>query len=153
VLTHLVRNAIAHGVETPTARAELGKDATGIIRAVATAGADLDAGPTIVVEDDGRGLDVTAIAERAVQLGIDVASKDRAKVSGLIFTAGFTTVEQAGQLAGRGVGLGAVRADLERVGYTIEVESAAGKYTRFLIGPKSRGNGAASQQARPSVAK
>ena len=137
VLTHLVRNAVAHGIGTPAARAEAGKPPVGTVRIAAIAGDAGAAGPTIVVEDDGRGLDVDAIAERASQLGMDVTGKSRRSLSELVFVAGLTTRAGSGALAGRGVGLGAVREDLERVGYEVEVASEAGKFTRFTMRPRA----------------
>jgi chemotaxis protein histidine kinase CheA len=134
VLTHLVRNAIAHGIEPPRTRVEDGKPGAGTIRVVATGGGE--AGPVVVVEDDGRGLDLEAIAERGAQLGLDVGLRSREGLTELAFTAGLSTLARAGTLAGRGVGLGAVREDLERVGYVIGVESEPGKYTRFTMAPR-----------------
>ena len=137
VLTHLVRNAVAHGIEPPPARVESGKPPGGTIRIAAIAGDAGAAGPTIVVEDDGRGLDVDAIAERATQLGMEVTGRSRRSLSELVFVAGLSTRAEAGALAGRGVGLGAVREDLERVGYEVEVASEPGKYTRFTMKPRA----------------
>jgi chemotaxis protein histidine kinase CheA len=134
VLTHLVRNAIAHGIEPPAQRAEAGKPLVGTIRVVAREG---ERGPTIVVEDDGRGLDVTAIGERAAQLGVEVGGKDARGLAELAFVAGLSTAEHGGTLAGRGVGLGAVREDLARAGYAIDVVSERGKLTRFTMRPKA----------------
>ena len=131
VLTHLVRNAIAHGIETAKLREEGGKPATGVIHAEASERAD--GGVTIVVEDDGRGLDLAKIEERAAALGVDVKGKRSESLSELVFTPGLSTSETL--LSGRGVGLGAVRADLERAGYVVEVSSKVGKCTRFVIRP------------------
>lgn len=129
VLTHLVRNAIAHGIEPPKTREDAHKLPTGTIRVVAAAGGE--AGPTIVVEDDGRGLRLDAIAERAARMGVaGVSEKD------LVFVAGLSTADRGDDLAGRGVGLGAVRDDLEHVGYTVSVDSAIGKFTRFTMKPR-----------------
>ena len=133
VLTHLVRNAIAHGIEPTKTRQSTGKVANGTIHVMATAG---ERGPTVVLEDDGRGLDVAAIADRAAQLGVQVEGKSRNSLSELVFLAGLTTSQDASTLAGRGVGLSAVREDLERVGYAVDVTSEAGQSTRFTIQPK-----------------
>jgi HAMP domain-containing protein/HPt (histidine-containing phosphotransfer) domain-containing protein len=134
VLTHLVRNAIAHGIESPQARRDAGKTSRGTIRVVAT---ESDAGPTIVVDDDGRGLDMAAIEQRAAQLGVAIEKRTQDSVSELVFVAGLSTAREAGALAGRGVGLGAVREDLERVGYAITVDSRPRKYTRFTMKPRT----------------
>ena len=131
VLTHLVRNAVAHGIETPKVREELGKSATGIIHAEATEHAG--GGVIVVIEDDGRGLDLARIEERAAALGVDVKGRGKDSLSELVFTPGLST--SATLLSGRGVGLGAVRADLEQAGYTVEVSSKFAKNTRFVIRP------------------
>jgi two-component system chemotaxis sensor kinase CheA len=132
-LTHLVRNAVAHGIEPPQFRKDAGKPETGTIHVVATESIE---GPRIVIEDDGRGLDIAAIKERAAQLGVSLASGSRRSPSDLVFVAGLSTVQHASALAGRGVGLGAVRDDLERVGYSVQVESEPGRFTRFVLEPK-----------------
>lgn len=132
VLTHLVRNAIAHGIEPPAGRIHAGKPTTGTVRVVAKADGQA---PTILIEDDGRGLDYEGIRERATELGVDVSGRSRHSLTELVFVAGLTTVPGAGSLAGRGVGLGAVRDDLARVGYRIDVASEPGKYTRFTMIP------------------
>ncbi|HTQ41653.1 MAG TPA: HAMP domain-containing protein [Polyangiaceae bacterium] len=132
VLTHLVRNAIAHGIEPPAGRIHAGKPNTGTVRVTAKPGGG---SPTILIEDDGRGLDYEAIRERAKELGLDVSGRNNHSLTELVFVAGLTTVPAAGTLAGRGVGLGAVRDDLARVGYRIDVASEPGKYTRFTLCP------------------
>jgi len=128
VLVHLVRNCIAHGIELPARRRALGKEETGLIQIVATVGAS---GPVIVVEDDGGGLDQRRIAERARLLGLD----ESVAASELVFSSGLSTADAGGDLAGRGVGLSAARAELADVGYSIEVESGDGEFTRFVIHP------------------
>jgi len=135
VLTHLVRNSIAHGIEPPEVRAAAGKAPGGTIRVVALDGGDV--APTVVVEDDGRGLDVAAIAERGAQLGLPVAGRSRQSLSELVFVAGLSTLPRAGALAGRGVGLGAVKDDLDRAGYLVDVESEPGRFTRFTMRPRA----------------
>jgi two-component system chemotaxis sensor kinase CheA len=130
VLTHLVRNSVAHGVELPDVRQRLGKPVTGEVVMRAEAGAD---GPTITVEDDGRGLDLPAIEARANALGIAPPSDGS---TDLIFVSGVSTAEVGETFAGRGVGLGAVKSDLEAVGYEVNVETAPGRFTRFILRPK-----------------
>jgi two-component system chemotaxis sensor kinase CheA len=134
-MAHLVRNAIAHGIEAPDVRTGAGKDPVGVIHAFAVPGASPDQAPTITVEDDGRGLDLPAIAAQAARLGVKSSGNGNASLHELVFVAGLSTVERAGMLAGRGVGLGAVRADLERVGYAVEVASERGRFTRFVLRP------------------
>jgi two-component system chemotaxis sensor kinase CheA len=135
VMTHLVRNAIAHGIEPPGVRTERRKSTLGTIRAVARQGEN---GPTITLEDDGRGLDFEGIAAKAAQLGIEVEGKGRGSMAELVFVGGLSTLETAGALAGRGVGLDAVRGDLEGAGYAVDVASEPGKFTRFTLAPRGR---------------
>jgi HAMP domain-containing protein/HPt (histidine-containing phosphotransfer) domain-containing protein len=134
VMTHLVRNSIAHGIEPPAVRVQHGKPALGTVRARATPGAG---GPTIDVEDDGRGLDLEGLAARAAELGVRAPGKEKGSLAQLVFVAGLSTLESAGALAGRGVGLDAVRVDIERAGYGVEVASEPGRFTRFTIAPRA----------------
>lgn len=123
VLTHLVRNAIAHGIETPEERRTAGKAEEGVVRVAArrhSGGAT-----SIVVEDDGRGIDFAALR----RLAPDAATP----VEELIFAPGVSTRDRPDDLAGRGVGLDAVRADLARIGYAVSVESEPGRFTRFTV--------------------
>ncbi len=128
-LTHLVRNAVAHGIETPLERTREGKEPVGVVRVAAEDGAS---GPIVVVEDDGRGFDETRIRARAKALGLD----DAAPAAELVFATGLSTREAADDLGGLGVGLDAVRGELASVGYEVRAESAAGKSTRFVLAPR-----------------
>jgi two-component system chemotaxis sensor kinase CheA len=130
VLTHLVRNSVAHGVELPDMRERLGKPATGQVLMRAEAGAD---GPTITVEDDGCGLDLPGIKARASALGV---AQPLGRSTDLIFVSGVSTAQAGETFAGRGVGLGAVKSDLEAVGYRVDVDTAPGRFTRFTLHPK-----------------
>ncbi len=124
VLAHLVRNAIAHGIETPGEREEAGKSHHGRIRLAAGSGRD---GSTLVmVEDDGRGIDVEALRRLAGPAGTTVEE--------MLFAPGTSTRREANELAGRGVGLDAVRTDLISVGYTVSVATEPRRFTRFTIG-------------------
>jgi len=130
VLVHLVRNAVAHGIEAPAQREALGKPATGVVRIEATSA---ERGPTIVVEDDGRGLDDDAIRKQARSLGADARA---APATQLVFASGLTTLSRAGSLAGRGVGLSAVRAELAEVGYDVVLSSQPNVSTRVTLAPR-----------------
>jgi PAS domain S-box-containing protein len=130
VLTHLIRNAIVHGIEPPDVRATAGKPSGGIIRVV---GAEGQLGPVVTVEDDGQGMDMALITERAALLGPDAARALPAQE--LAFLPGLSTARRPGELAGRGVGLYAVRAELASVGYGVEVFSRRGELTRFVLKP------------------
>jgi two-component system chemotaxis sensor kinase CheA len=135
VLTHLVRNAVAHGIEPIGERRELGKPDAGVVRIVCSAGetngkaAHVEPCPVhIVVEDDGHGLDAKALEARARESGKHVAD-----VAELAFAEGISTATMTNELAGRGVGLPAVRSALASVGYRVEVESHPGQGARFVI--------------------
>jgi chemotaxis protein histidine kinase CheA len=130
-MTHLVRNAIAHGIEAVAVRSERGKPVVGTIWAAIEHD---EAGPIITLEDDGGGVDLEAVARRARTLGLD----DTMPPVDLIFEKGLSTRGSSDGLAGRGVGLDAVRAFLLEVGYAIEVVTASGQGTKFILAPASR---------------
>lgn len=114
VLTHLARNSVAHGIETPAERRSLGKPAGGHLLVNASQRGDT---VEITFSDDGRGLDRLAIRAQAKKLGLSGREEE------LVFAAGLSTSGET-DLSGRGVGLGAVRQDLASVGYSIEVMTA-----------------------------
>ena len=133
-LGHLVSNAVAHGIETPSKRRAAGKPARGTVRVRAAVRGNV---VTILVEDDGRGIDPHRVAERAVALGLVTASEadtlsatDRLN---LIFKPGLTTSERVTSVAGRGVGLDAVQTAVVRCGGAIEVASEPGRGTTFTL--------------------
>jgi hypothetical protein len=126
-LTHLVRNAIVHGIEPADVRAEKGKNAVGLVRVHCSESA---AGPSILIEDDGRGLDTEAIQMRAARAGLSGAPEE------IIFHSGFSTLDEADWLGGRGVGLAAVRNLLHGVGYEIRaLPRDEGRGAAFLLRP------------------
>jgi PAS domain S-box-containing protein len=131
VLTHLLRNAIVHGIEAPETREAANKPPGGIIHVV---GADGRFGPVVTVEDDGQGMDLTLLAERAVAIGQD-ATVRALPAQELAFLPGLSTARRQGDMAGRGVGLYAVRAELASVGYVVEVFSRPGEFTKFTMKP------------------
>ncbi|HYO66353.1 MAG TPA: response regulator [Archangium sp.] len=127
-LLHLVRNAVAHGLETPAARREAGKPEEGRV----TLTAQLRGGRVqVVVEDDGRGLDVASIRERARAHGLPVL-QDAGDVR-LIFMAGLSTAEAVTSVSGRGVGLDVVRAQVEAMRGSVDVAFEPGQGTRFTL--------------------
>jgi two-component system chemotaxis sensor kinase CheA len=121
-LTHLLRNAVDHGIEAPSLRAARGKPAEGtlLLRAEHRAGSLV-----LTLSDDGGGLDRARILERGRALGL-VAPEERpsdAALDALIFAAGFSTAREVTSLSGRGVGLDAVRRQVESLRGTLSVES------------------------------
>ncbi|MCM2254099.1 MAG: chemotaxis protein CheA [Vicinamibacteria bacterium] len=125
-LTHLVRNAVDHGLETPEERRAAGKDPVGqvVLRAAHEAGSIV-----IEVRDDGRGVDRARVLARAVALGLLPAETppEAAEVLEALFAPGFSTTEQVSDLSGRGVGLDVVRRNVEALRGRVEVESELGR--------------------------
>ena len=143
-LTHLIRNAIVHGIEIPAAREGKGKSPIGLIRVIAE---QTENGPIIMIEDDGQGLDLASIAAQALAIGESVGSRP---IEQLAFLPGLSTARM-GDLAGRGVGLHAVKSEMENVGYKVDVFSKAGEYARFVLRPKDAAcdaNAFASEEAQ-----
>ena len=131
-LLHLVRNAVSHGIETPDERDAAGKPAEGMIRlSAATAGDSV----IIHIEDDGRGIDVQKVEQRAISAGILAAgeSVDSKRLLDIICAPGFTTRDAADLASGRGVGMAAVLAAVTELGGTISLSTAPGEGTRFAI--------------------
>ena len=131
-LTHLVRNMIDHGIERPREREVAGKPPEGRVRIVAENRGDTAA---IVVEDDGRGIDVDAVRRRGVQRNlIDPEEKlSREDVVKLIFRDGFSTASVVSATSGHGIGLPAVRNAVKRIHGKLTVTTRPGKGTRFVI--------------------
>lgn len=131
-LLHLVRNAIAHGLETPEARRVAGKPQIGIITLRAST-----VGDTVVieVEDDGAGVDAPAVVAGARAAGVPVAGDalDAASLLELICATGLSTREEADRGSGRGIGMGAVRAAVQEVGGTLTLDTEHGRGTRFTL--------------------
>lgn len=130
-LTHLVRNALDHGLETPSARRAAGKAEGGTIRlSAAHQGGHI----LITVADDGHGLDRARILDKARQNGMQVADgMPDSEVWALIFAPGFSTAEAVTDLSGRGVGMDVVRRNVQALGGQIEICSDAGRGTRVTI--------------------
>jgi two-component system chemotaxis sensor kinase CheA len=133
-LTHLVRNAVSHGIEPPEERRQLGKSARGKIRLNA-----YHQGNQVVVEigDDGRGIDAQRIRSKAIELGMTTAEEaarlSEAEALDFIFRPGFSTAEEVTEVSGRGVGMDVVQSVLQRLKATIHVETRAGHGTTFRL--------------------
>jgi two-component system chemotaxis sensor kinase CheA len=133
-LTHLVRNAVSHGIEPAEERRKQGKPAQGAIRLNA-----YHQGNQVVVEvsDDGRGIDSQRIRNKAVELGMTTAEEaarmSEAEALDFIFKPGFSTAEQVTEVSGRGVGMDVVQSVLHRLKASVSVETAPGKGTTFRL--------------------
>jgi two-component system chemotaxis sensor kinase CheA len=127
-LTHLVRNAVDHGIERPEVRRAAGKDPEGRLSLRAFhAGGQVN----IEVADDGAGLDQDRIRNQAVQKGMISAEQagrlsDR-EIVNLVFLPGFTTAETVSNVSGRGVGMDVVKTHIEKIGGTVDLQSRPGQ--------------------------
>jgi two-component system chemotaxis sensor kinase CheA len=131
-LLHLVRNAISHGLEAPDEREAAGKAPEGrLTLSAATAGEEV----VIEVEDDGRGIDVERVTERARSLGlVDAGVRlDAATLLDVLCAPGFSTREEADRGSGRGVGMDVVRRAAQELGGTLSVETEQRRGTRFSV--------------------
>jgi chemosensory pili system protein ChpA (sensor histidine kinase/response regulator) len=133
-LVHLVRNAVYHGIEPPADRAAKGKPAAGTIYLHA---AHRGNSVIIEVEDDGAGLDLEKIREKAVAVRLaqpdQILAMSDAEVLQYIFEPGFSTADKIGDQAGRGVGLDVVKRGVEAMNGRIEVESLPDVGTKFTL--------------------
>ncbi|MCF7513014.1 chemotaxis protein CheA [Pseudoalteromonas sp. L23] len=131
-LTHLVRNAIDHGMESPAQRADSGKPEYGTLSLKAFH----DSGSIVIeISDDGRGLDKEKIKEKAIQRNLispDTELTDK-EIANLIFEPGFSTAEKISNISGRGVGMDVVRKNIEAVRGTVSVESVEHQGTCFQL--------------------
>ena len=130
-LTHLVRNAVDHGMESPEARVAAGKPRTGSVTLAAS-----QKGSSIVIEvrDDGRGLDRTRILARAAERGMNIPeSASDKEVWQLVFDAGFSTAETVTEVSGRGVGMDVVRRNIQSLGGTVDLDSKPGIGTSVTV--------------------
>ena len=127
---HLVRNAVSHGIETPGERTAAGKRPEGTIRLAAST-----IGESVVLEigDDGRGMDLAAIAVRARAAGLQVPESglDSRTLLDVICAPGFSTRDEADRASGRGVGMAVVRDTIQELGGTLAVETTIGAGTTF----------------------
>jgi two-component system, chemotaxis family, sensor kinase CheA len=133
-MTHLVRNAVDHGIERSEIRASAGKDQQGILRLRAYhEGGQVN----IEISDDGAGLDLKKIVEKAVKKGLITGAQslqlsDR-DTANLIFLPGLSTAEKVTNVSGRGVGMDVVKTNIERIGGTVDVQSVPGAGTTVRV--------------------
>ncbi|MDP6882048.1 MAG: chemotaxis protein CheW [Alteromonas macleodii] len=130
-LTHLVRNSIDHGIESPEKRLEAGKSENGtVILSAEQKGSSIIIG----IIDDGAGLNKARIVEKATQNGLTVTpDMPDSEIWQLIFQAGFSTAAEVTDVSGRGVGMDVVRRNIESIGGRIEIESSQGEGSAFYI--------------------
>ena len=133
-LTHMLNNAIAHGIETPEIREAAGKPPVGTI----TIRAFHQGNQTVIsVGDDGAGIDPERIKAKAVKLGIMTLEQartiSRLEIYDLLFQSGFSTKDEADEIAGRGVGMDVVRSEISEIRGAVNTDSTVGKGTTFTI--------------------
>ncbi|MHB1644582.1 MAG: chemotaxis protein CheA [Acidithiobacillus sp.] len=133
-MTHLIRNSLDHGIETPDERATTGKSREAVIRVAAI---HLGDKVRIEVSDDGRGIDRRFVTEKAISKGV-VTREQAARLSEqealeLIFQPGFSTRDQATDLSGRGVGMDVVRETVRKLRGRLEIDTTLGQGTRIAM--------------------
>ena len=133
-LTHIIRNAVDHGIEAPDVRRSAGKPETGMLKVSAR-----QTGNQILIEiaDDGRGIDGDRLVEHAVASGTldqkSAAGLSEAQRNALVFQAGVSTAAQVTAISGRGVGMDVVRANIERIGGVVDLESRKNRGTKITL--------------------
>ncbi|MGK7294681.1 MAG: Hpt domain-containing protein [Candidatus Wenzhouxiangella sp. M2_3B_020] len=131
-IEHILRNAVAHGIENPDQRRAAGKPETGTI----TITIDREATELLIrVADDGSGLKLDLIRERALEKGLLTRQQadDADQLAQVIFNTGFSTAEEVSELAGRGVGMDVVSSEVRQIGGRIAVNTEADRGTRFTM--------------------
>lgn len=131
-IEHMLRNAVAHGIETPEQREQAGKPAAGTINMILSReGADI----IIRVSDDGKGIDLQAIHAKALERGLlkpdDKVTKE--SLLNIMMQSGFSTAEKITQIAGRGVGMDVVNSEIKQLGGLLEIDTHEGTGTSFTI--------------------
>ncbi|WP_425405756.1 hybrid sensor histidine kinase/response regulator [Hwanghaeella sp.] len=133
-LTHMVRNSADHGIEPPADRVKAGKPESGTI----TLNAYHEGGHIhIVIQDDGKGLNMARIREKAIGNGLateaELDSMSEHQIQQMIFAPGFSTAAAVTSVSGRGVGMDVVKTNIDKIGGTVELKSVEGRGTTFLI--------------------
>ncbi len=129
---HLLRNSVTHGIELPALRTAAGKDAVGrVVMAVSQSGNEV----SVEVRDDGQGLDLPRIRDKARAGGLiaEGQSTSEAELAELIFRPGFSTVDKVTELAGRGIGMDVVRSEVNAIGGRIETATRTGQGASFKL--------------------
>jgi chemotaxis protein histidine kinase CheA len=134
VFLHMIRNSIDHGIETPEQRRNAGKNETGLltINCVRESG-----NMKVTITDDGRGIDIEEIRKKIVEKGMvapeTAATLDEEELINFIFQSGFSTKQEISNVSGRGVGMDAVRNNIERMKGSIAIQTKTGEGTTFTI--------------------
>lgn len=131
-LLHLVRNAVGHGIESEQERLAAGKDAVGTVTLQAQGNAQM---LVLDIRDDGRGIDYEAVRHRGIERGLISADQraSRPQLAQLIFHPGFSTREEANEVAGRGVGMDVVASALRRMHARVDIDSEPGQGTTIRL--------------------
>lgn len=131
-LEHMMRNAVAHGIESPDDRQAAGKAPEGEI----TITVESEATEFVIrIQDDGAGIDTDAIHRKAVERGLldDGAEPPRQQLYEFMMDSGFSTTQEVTRLAGRGVGMDVVNSEIKQIGGSLEIDSVRGKGSLFTI--------------------
>jgi two-component system chemotaxis sensor kinase CheA len=133
-LTHLVRNSVDHGIETPEKRIAAKKPETGILRITAYH----EGGQVMIaIEDDGAGIDIERVKEKVLSMGLRESStldelSDK-EIANLIFLPGMSTAKEITDISGRGVGMDVVNTNISKVGGTVDIDTTPGKGSIITI--------------------
>ena len=131
-MMHIIRNAIDHGIESRETRLSRGKDEKGTIKI-----SSFQKGNHVVieVEDDGNGIDVEKVKNKALQKGLvnDISSVSDREAIDFLFLPGFSTAEKVSEVSGRGVGMDVVRNNIAAISGMVDIETRKGKGSRFII--------------------
>ncbi|MCU7939348.1 MAG: Hpt domain-containing protein [gamma proteobacterium symbiont of Bathyaustriella thionipta] len=131
-LEHMLRNAIAHGIETPAARKKAGKQAKSALKLIfGRDGSEIE----IKVVDDGTGININAVRDKAIEHGLMVkdAKLSDKDIIQFILESGFSTATAVSQIAGRGVGMDVVNTEIKQLNGTLEIDSELGKGSVFKV--------------------
>lgn len=131
-LEHMLRNAVDHGIESAQQREASGKPARGSVTlGIAREGSEI----VIRLLDDGAGIDLDAVKNKAIERGLMEPGADLSdrEILQFIIQAGFSTASEVTQISGRGVGLDVVHSEIKQLGGSMEIDSVAGKGTRFTV--------------------
>ncbi|MDN3650654.1 Hpt domain-containing protein [Reinekea marina] len=131
-LEHMLRNAVDHGIEMPDARSNIGKPTKGTVQLdLAREGSDI----VLKLQDDGKGIDVNRIRQKALEKGLIAEDSDLndTEIMQFILDAGFSTAEKVTQISGRGVGMDVVNSEVKQLGGSMSIDSELGQGTQFII--------------------